>query len=84
MKKYVALALLTLTTGCATSASGMRQGVLGSDPVSVAEVFVIAFDEMAGCPLNVAQHMQVDRPADACEQKGIPRYVAKIQYPNRD
>jgi hypothetical protein len=81
IKKIIAILPLLFVSGCATSVSGMKQGTLGSDPVSVAEVFAIAFDEMAGCPLDIAKHLEVERPPNACTPTGIPKYEAHIQYP---
>jgi hypothetical protein len=79
MKWYILLCLAYSMSACATGTQGVMQSATNSTPFDAAFVFVVAIDEIAGCPMNVARNLEIDRPDDACEQKGIPRYVAKIQ-----
>jgi hypothetical protein len=84
MKSLTLLCLIFISSGCASiKTSYSENAVPGSGAISAAEVFLVSFDELLSCPIGVASRLGIDRPKDACEQKAIPQYEAKIQSIDR-
>ena len=73
MQYLYVLVLLALVTGCSTI---QRQSAFNSG-AGVVEVFVVAFDNVLGCPLDAAKALSVNQPEGECRQGDLDAYIRR-------